>query len=99
MSMDDNFKTHKVYIDYPLNAANLKDMEGLIDSLGLAVGDVVLVDCTGMEYICSSGLRFFLKLYHDTAANGGKIIIKGLHPLVKGVFDMSGFSHIFNIEE
>ena len=97
--MEDNFKTHKVYIDYPLNAANLKDMEGHIDSLGLAVGDVVVVDCAGMEYICSSGLRFFLKLYHDTAAKGGKIIIRGLHPLVKGVFDMSGFSHIFNIEE
>lgn len=97
--MSDNFKTHKVYIDYPLNASRLKEMEGCIDSLELAIGDVVVVDCTGMDYICSSGLRFFLKLYHDTAAKGGKMIIRGLHPLVKGVFDMSGFSHIFNIEE
>lgn len=99
MSINDNFKTHKVYIDYSLNASGLKDLEGSLGSLELAVGDVVVVDCTGMEYICSSGLRFFLKLYHDTAAKGGKMVIRGLHPLVKGVFDMSGFSHIFNIEE
>lgn len=99
MSINDNYKTHKVYIDYSLNASGLKDLEESLGSLELAVGDVVVVDCTGMEYICSSGLRFFLKLYHDTAAKGGKMVIRGLHPLVKGVFDMSGFSHIFNIEE
>ena len=99
MSINDNFKTHKVYIDYSLNASGLKDLERSLGSLELAVGDVVVVDCTGMEYICSSGLRFFLKLYHDTAAKGCKMVIRGLHPLVKRVFDMSGFSHIFNIEE
>ena len=65
----------------------------------LSIGDMVVVDCNGMDYICSSGLRYFLKLYHETAAKACKMVIKGLHPLVKGVFDMSGFSHIFNIEE
>ncbi len=94
-----NYRTHKIFIDFPLNASNIKEMEGSVSELKLALGDVVVVDCTGMDYICSSGLRLFLKLYHDTAANGCKMVIKGLHPMVKGIFDMSGFSHIFNIEE
>ena len=29
---------------------------------------------------------------------GGKLIIKGLQPLIKNVFDMTGFGHIFNFE-
>ena len=29
---------------------------------------------------------------------GCKLIIRNLQPLVKNVFDMSGFSQIFNIE-
>lgn len=97
--MTDNYKIHKVYIDYPLNASHLKEMEESVDTLELGIGDVVVVDCTGMDYICSSGLRLFLKLYQRIAAEGCKLIIKGLQPLVKSVFDMSGFSHIFNIEE
>ena len=34
----------------------------------------------------------------NITVKGGKLIIRNLEPLVKGVFDMSGFSHIFNIE-
>jgi anti-anti-sigma factor len=51
-----------------------------------------------MDYICSSGLRVFLSTYKKIAQEGGKLIIRNLQPLVKNVFDMSGFSQIFNIE-
>ena len=30
---DKNFKTHMIYIDYPMNSLNLKEMEGNIESL------------------------------------------------------------------
>ena len=99
MNVTGNCRIHNIYIDYPLNAAKLKKLEDRIHELELSIGDMVVVDCNGMDYICSSGLRYFLKLYHETAAKACKLVIKGLHPLVKGVFDMSGFSHIFNIEE
>lgn len=99
MNVTGNCRIHNIYIDYPLNASNMNELEDSVKVVELAIGDIVVVDCTGMEYICSSGLRFFLKLYQDTAAKGCRMVIKNLHPLVKGVFDMSGFSHIFNIEE
>ena len=58
--MENNtFKTHMIYIDYPMNSLNLKEMEELVVNLG----DVLIVDCQGMDYICSSGLRVFLSLY------------------------------------
>ena len=92
------FKTHMIYINYPMNSLNLKEMEDNITSLEVNLGDVVIVDCEGMDYICSSGLRVFLGLYKMIAQKGGKLIIRNLQPLVKNVFDMSGFSQIFNIE-
>ena len=92
------FKTHMIYVDYPMNSLNLKEMEDDIASLDVNLGDLVIVDCKGMDYICSSGLRVFLTTYKMIAQKGGKLIIRNLQPLVKNVFDMSGFSQIFNIE-
>ena len=93
-----NFKTHMIYINYPMNSLNLKEMEENIASLEVNLGDVVIIDCSGMDYICSSGLRVFLGTNKMIAQKGGKLIIRNLQPLVKNVFDMSGFSQIFNIE-
>ena len=90
------FKTHMIYIDYPMNSLNLKEMEDDVASLEVNLGDLVIVDCQGMDYICSSGLRVFLGLYKMIAQKGGKLIIRNLQPLVKNVFDMSGFSQIFS---
>ena len=96
--MADNFKTHKIFANYPMDALSLRELESDINNLEVQLGDWVIVDCAGMSYICSSGLRVFLSLNKDITAKGGKLIIRNLEPLVKNVFDMSGFSQIFNIE-
>ena len=96
--MAENYKVHKIYANYPMDALSLRELEGDINELQLNLGDWVVVDCKGMTYICSSGLRVFLTLNKNIVAKGGKLVIRNLAPLVKGVFDMSGFSQIFNIE-
>ena len=96
--MADNIKTHKIFANYPMDALSLRELESDINSLEVQLGDWVVVDCAGMSYICSSGLRVFLSLNKDITAKGGKLIIRNLEPLVKNIFDTSGFSQIFNIE-
>ena len=96
--MAENFKTHNIYVNYPLDALHLRELEEDINRLELNLGDIVVIDCTGMGYICSSGLRVFLSFNKDITSKGCKLIIRNLEPLVKSVFDMSGFSQIFNIE-
>ena len=96
--MAENYKVHKIYANYPMDALSLRELEGDINELQLNLGDWVVVDCEGMTYICSSGLRVFLTLNKNIVAKGGKLVIRNLEPLVKGGFDMSGFSQIFNIE-
>lgn len=56
----------------------------------------VLIDCTELLYISSNGLRLFLTLLKHTKSTGGVIEVRNLCPEVKEVFDMTGFSTLFN---
>ncbi len=57
----------------------------------------IVLDCKGLNYISSSGLRVFLILQKKMAAEGGALKICNLQPSIKEIFDMSGFSMIFSI--
>ena len=72
--------------------------DSYFDSYKGVIAHIRVMDCTQMSYICSSGLRIFLAMHKDVTQRGSKLIIRGLQPLVKNVFDMTGFTPIFNIE-
>ena len=55
----------------------------------------VVIDCTELNYISSSGLRIMLNIYKHTRANGNKAILKGLKEDIKEVFQLSGFLQLF----
>jgi anti-sigma B factor antagonist len=57
----------------------------------------LILDCHGLEYISSSGLRVFLLAQKKTKATGGSLKLCNLQPFIKEVFDISGFSSIFAI--
>lgn len=59
--------------------------------------DVVL-DCTELNYISSSGLRILLSIYKHTRSNGHKAVLKGLKEDVEEVFQLSGFKPLFIFE-
>lgn len=59
----------------------------------------VMIDCTELNYISSSGLRILLNVYKHTRANGHTAILKGLREDVKEVFDLSGFLQLFKVEQ
>lgn len=55
------------------------------------------LDCTDLEYTSSQGLRIFLMLQKKVTANGGRMVMSNMHPQVKRVFDITGFSNIIRI--
>lgn len=55
------------------------------------------IDCSGMTYTSSQGLRLFLLLQKSVMARGGKMVIRNMNPMVKEVFDITGFSNIITI--
>ena len=58
----------------------------------------IVIDCTELNYISSSGLRILLNIYKHTRSNGNKAILKGLTEDVKEVFQISGFLQLFITE-
>ena len=94
---DKNTGTITIVIDEPLNALHLKDLQDEVDSLAIGFGTKLILDCTGMDYICSSGLRIFLGMQKKAKAAGAELNITHLHPNVKNVFDLTGFTSLFSI--
>ncbi len=55
------------------------------------------IDCSGMDYTSSQGLRIFLMLQKAVSAAGGKLVLRNMQSQVKEVFDITGFSNIIKI--
>ncbi len=81
-------------LDTPASAEVTPQFDQLI---GAADGTVVL-DCTDLNYISSSGLRLFLSLRKAAGAKGGKVIIRNINDGIRQVFMMTGFLNMFEIQ-
>ena len=57
----------------------------------------IILDCTNLQYISSSGLRLFLTIRKETSAKGGKVIIENIKEEIRKVFMMTGFFNLFEI--
>jgi len=57
----------------------------------------VIIDCAGLEYVSSAGLRTFLLAARSAQRTGYQFAICGLQPPVRDVFELSGFSRIITI--
>lgn len=55
------------------------------------------IDCTELAYTSSQGLRTFLLLQKSVNAKGGRLVLRHMNPMVKEVFDITGFSNIITI--
>ncbi len=57
----------------------------------------IILNCEKLDYISSAGMRIFL-LMQKKAKNLIQIKICNLQPIIKELFDMSGFAAILSIE-
>jgi len=57
----------------------------------------IILDCSELEYISSSGLRLFLALRKESAAKGGKLQVRAINADIRQVFMMTGFISLFEI--
>lgn len=59
----------------------------------------LVLDCSGLTYVSSAGLRVFLVVAKRMREIGGKVVLAGLAPSVKEVFAISGFLQILTVCE
>ena len=58
----------------------------------------IVLDCSELEYISSSGLRIFLSIRKEAAAHGSKVIVRSINADIRQVFVMTGFISLFEIQ-
>ena len=68
-----------------------RDMQVLYD----CDGHDIILDCSALEYISSSGLRLFLSVLKNARKYGSKVIIMGMGCNLRQVFDEIGFANLF----
>ena len=68
-----------------------------MDKLGEQAAGHIILDCTDLSYISSSGLRLFLALRKESASKGGKLQIRNISNDIRQVFMMTGFISLFEI--
>ena len=69
-----------------------------MEALEADAGGTIVLDCTELSYISSSGLRIFITLRKAAAARGGKIVVRNISNDIRAVFMMTGFLNLFEIQ-
>ena len=86
-----------VSIDDHLDTAASPQFEQRLLGLVDAGERKLLVDCSGLEYVNSAGLKVFLLAAKKLEPLNGSLIISNLAPSVLMIFEMIGFTRIMKI--
>ena len=81
-----------------LDTAAASETEEIMNPLNDVEGKDIIIDCTGLEYISSAGLRIFLGILQSAEDKGGHVYIRNINDNVRSIFDITGFSHIFEFK-
>lgn len=80
-----------------LDTPNAKPFEASLMEVVETTEGAILVNLAGVDYVSSSGLRALLVAGKAMRAGKRKLALSNLQPQIREVFDISGFSTLFEI--
>lgn len=80
-----------------LDTTTYPSLEECLNQLFTTGTRQLVIDCSQMDYVSSSGLRVFLMMLKKMKSENGTLVICGLQAPIYNVFEISGFLSIFNI--
>lgn len=80
-----------------LDTADVADLEQQLEKLLDDGARQLVVDCSELAYVSSSGLRVFLQAYKRLTAINGKLVLHSLNRLVSQIFETTGFTMMFPV--
>jgi len=86
-----------VTLEGELDTAAAAEVEKTLQPLYTTGGKDVVIDCEGLEYIASSGLRILISILKGAKAGGSKVVLKNMNDDIKSVFKLTGFINIFEV--
>ena len=86
------------YLEGSLDTSTVPETEKAMLPLYECEGKDVIIDCTGLTYISSAGLRIFLNVLKNVEEKGGQVYITNINDAVRNVFSITGFNNIFQFK-
>lgn len=86
-----------VSLDGRLDTTNYQELEKSLGALTDNGSKMLILNCEKLDYISSSGLRIFLMFLKKIKSVDGKFYICSLQDAIKEIFQISGFTSIFDI--
>lgn len=83
-------------LDFGAAAGFQAQLERVLAEAGTAPAGVI-IDCAGLDYVSSAGLRVFLLAARASQRAGLAFALCALKPAVGEVFDVSGFSRVIAV--
>jgi anti-anti-sigma factor len=80
-----------------LDTTNYSMLEKKLMELIDSHHDKILVECSKMDYISSSGLRILLMALKKITQMKGNFVLCSLQENIREIFEISGFTSIFDI--
>ena len=97
IAIEPSEKAQIISLQGQVNSSNAATVESEVLAVVQGGAKNVLLNMTELSYISSAGLRVVLVLAKRLKQAGGKLVIYGMQPHVREVFDISGFLAILNV--
>lgn len=81
-------------VDVSTSAALRDELYGIVDTGARRV----VVDCSEMDFIDSSGLGVLVGALKRVREKDGEIVLRSLNPSARKVFEITGLTKLFTIE-
>ena len=98
IKINQNEAVNTVELKGRLDTAASQEASEKLSPLQERADETIVLDCSELSYISSSGLRIFLALRKAADMKGGKVIVKNINDDIRSVFMMTGFLNLFQIE-
>ena len=80
-----------------IDASTSRDLETALNELIDQNKAQIVLDLGSVEYISSVGLRVMLAALKKVRPKQGDVLLTGLQPFVREVFEITGFTKLFSI--
>lgn len=86
-----------VAIGGSLDTVTAPEAQAVLDQAIFDGASNLVVDCQDLTYVSSAGLRILLVAAKKLQPNGGQVRMCNLSPMVREVFEISGFTAILPV--
>ncbi len=81
-----------------LDTVAAAETEAALKPLFDSTGKDLVLDCTDLQYIASSGIRILVNLLKSAKAKGDRVILKNVNEVIRDVLELTGFVSYFVFE-